>query len=312
LETSSDVAVVNTELSSDVDLSRLAPASAIAPDNLTNAAITETVRETVLHAAARAHRRSTLGLDDTWIAAAREAFLIVKERMRDKIQGTSCYVQTEIVMDQLLSELADGNQVGTEQGPVSPSASAAPSTTHTLGETPSITTAKEKIQLLRRAIQYAYTGSAEHGSFLRGGGGEWTPSVFMTLDELESLLAAVVAQLGGVTCQYCDHLIQPRDPYHVHGHNECLCGVTPKHNDYLHEGSPQWQPIATAPKDGGNVMLWCVDLVGGNPRVATGSWHDTYGGSWWDYHMEYTLNPTHWQPLPPPPTGIADQSQEKT
>jgi hypothetical protein len=62
-----------------------------------------------------------------------------------------------------------------------------------------------------------------------------------------------------------------------------------------------WQPIETAPKDGGNVMLWCVDLVGGNGRVATGSWHYTYDGSWWDYHMEYTLNPTHWMPLPAPP-----------
>jgi hypothetical protein len=63
----------------------------------------------------------------------------------------------------------------------------------------------------------------------------------------------------------------------------------------------EWQPIETAPKHGGNIMLWCVDLVGGNGRVATGSWRDSYGGSWWDYHMEYMLNPTHWMPLPEPP-----------
>jgi hypothetical protein len=63
----------------------------------------------------------------------------------------------------------------------------------------------------------------------------------------------------------------------------------------------EWQPIETAPKHGGNIMLWCVDLVGGNGRVATGLWRDSYGGSWWDYHMEYMLNPTHWMPLPEPP-----------
>lgn len=63
----------------------------------------------------------------------------------------------------------------------------------------------------------------------------------------------------------------------------------------------EWLDIETAPKDGGNVLLWCVDLVGGNGRVATGSWHGIYSGSWWDFHMEYTLNPTHWMPLPDPP-----------
>ena len=62
-----------------------------------------------------------------------------------------------------------------------------------------------------------------------------------------------------------------------------------------------WHPIETAPKDGSKLMLWCVDLVGGNGRVATGSWHDTFNGSWWDWGMEYTLNPTHWMPLPSPP-----------
>ena len=48
---------------------------------------------------------------------------------------------------------------------------------------------RQKVESLRKAITYAYTGSAEHGSFLRNGGSEYVPSVFMTLDELDDLLA---------------------------------------------------------------------------------------------------------------------------
>jgi hypothetical protein len=45
------------------------------------------------------------------------------------------------------------------------------------------------VNSLEMAIQNAYSGSAEHGSFLRRGGGEWTPSVFMTLDRLKQALS---------------------------------------------------------------------------------------------------------------------------
>jgi hypothetical protein len=66
-----------------------------------------------------------------------------------------------------------------------------------------------------------------------------------------------------------------------------------------------WQPIETAPKDG----TWL--LVGehryAHPFVARWTEHPT-GGYWqqdnqgvWDDDMGY-WQPTHWQPLPVPPT----------
>jgi hypothetical protein len=55
--------------------------------------------------------------------------------------------------------------------------------------------------------------------------------------QLENDLAATTDSQR-VTCLYCGHMMLPRDPYHVHGHNECLCGVKPRHNDYFHEAPP--------------------------------------------------------------------------
>ena len=53
-----------------------------------------------------------------------------------------------------------------------------------------------------------------------------------------------------------------------------------------------WQPIATAPKDGTEVLLF-------DDRRVVGAWGDRANGSlnWND--SEYTFNPSHWMPLPP-------------
>lgn len=51
----------------------------------------------------------------------------------------------------------------------------------------------ERLRLIAKSIEgalrYAYTGSAEHGSFLRDGSAEYVPSVFMLLDSLYDGLA---------------------------------------------------------------------------------------------------------------------------
>lgn len=39
-------------------------------------------------------------------------------------------------------------------------------------------------------------------------------------------------------CEYCGHDVDPRDPFHVHGHSECLCGEKPVHNAHLHDAEP--------------------------------------------------------------------------
>lgn len=78
----------------------------------------------------------------------------------------------------------------------------------------------------------------------------------------------------------------------------------------------KWQPIETAPKDGMRVLLY-------DPKcdvAISGLWHDDPGKntpdgyepawSWWVADDDLLLwddgtAPTHWMPLPPPPTEDA-------
>lgn len=58
-----------------------------------------------------------------------------------------------------------------------------------------------------------------------------------------------------------------------------------------------WSPIETAPMDGTRVMVFCL----GEARIAR--WN---GYSWLTVPGDYTLRkdypPTHWMPLPDPPS----------
>lgn len=69
-----------------------------------------------------------------------------------------------------------------------------------------------------------------------------------------------------------------------------------------------WRPIETAPKDGSLIDLWCGDYE----RVADAKW-DTKRRAWVEWGidgfdcMEWVrlpdyYKPTHWMPLPEPPT----------
>jgi hypothetical protein len=56
----------------------------------------------------------------------------------------------------------------------------------------------------------------------------------------------------------------------------------------------EWQPISTAPKvDGENKIIVYHPKFGVEVRLADGEW----------WRMEATCSPTHWMPLPEPPTG---------
>lgn len=77
----------------------------------------------------------------------------------------------------------------------------------------------------------------------------------------------------------------------------------------------EWQPIATAPKDGTNVLLWCHDyrkIEIGSFRV-DGGFSDNEEPLWLDNsyddfscgYASVPLEPTHWMPLPAAPTGAA-------
>lgn len=76
-----------------------------------------------------------------------------------------------------------------------------------------------------------------------------------------------------------------------------------------------WQPIETAPKDGTEVDLWCVDRgdPGGRkarrPNCAWGLMQNWIGAEFkgWrgvgQQHRQW--EPTHWMPIPAPPSGDA-------
>lgn len=67
----------------------------------------------------------------------------------------------------------------------------------------------------------------------------------------------------------------------------------------------QWQPIETAPKDGTDIIVLLTHME--RPRAWTGRWHK--GLKRWSidhgmqrYQPAEMAYPTHWMPLPQPPT----------
>jgi hypothetical protein len=67
----------------------------------------------------------------------------------------------------------------------------------------------------------------------------------------------------------------------------------------------EWQPIATAPKDGSCVLAWRADWERPvwirwvfNHRVGRASWN---GADEWGAYDLQDEPPTHWLQLPPPP-----------
>lgn len=73
----------------------------------------------------------------------------------------------------------------------------------------------------------------------------------------------------------------------------------------------KWRPIDTAPKDGTEFDVWAVNDEGQSRRICEVSWGpvaDWTGKEWDDWiGMRPSLHharfePTHWQPLPIPPT----------
>ncbi len=73
----------------------------------------------------------------------------------------------------------------------------------------------------------------------------------------------------------------------------------------------EWQPIETAPKDGREILCWPAIRreVDGVIPSAVGAWLNTKGGHCWvdmsvGHHNGF-WKPTHWRPLPDPPSETA-------
>ena len=73
-----------------------------------------------------------------------------------------------------------------------------------------------------------------------------------------------------------------------------------------------WQPIDTAPRDGTAVDLWGINHLTWDKRgtrrvnVSWGPVRDWMGGERddWQHGLGEDFEPTHWMPLPAPPSDI--------
>lgn len=66
----------------------------------------------------------------------------------------------------------------------------------------------------------------------------------------------------------------------------------------------QWRPIETAPKDNGSKLVWCPEWK--NTYTAVWGFDRDTGAMGWRHFGSYApLNeqPSHWMPLPKPPTA---------
>lgn len=76
-----------------------------------------------------------------------------------------------------------------------------------------------------------------------------------------------------------------------------------------------WQPIETAPKTDVS-MMGAVPILGYCPRECADErvrviwWEPTLGGGMWydDRDIKGIVKPTHWMPLPAPPTDKTEKA----
>jgi hypothetical protein len=92
------------------------------------------------------------------------------------------------------------------------------------------------------------------------------------------------------TCSACGLPIEDMSYIGWNGHSY--------HNNHVprHEPPQAWLPIETAPRDGGDVLLY----EGFEPVVCQG-WFDKDGEEWRPTKGSFFRAPTHWMPLPKPP-----------
>ena len=68
------------------------------------------------------------------------------------------------------------------------------------------------------------------------------------------------------------------------------------------KAAPAWQPIETAPKDGTDIYATRIDGIVFRPSIIY--WEKFEGRGWLcsQTHRPVSSQPTHWMPLPQPPT----------
>jgi len=66
----------------------------------------------------------------------------------------------------------------------------------------------------------------------------------------------------------------------------------------------EWQPIESAPMDWTDVLVFSPSHEDTNTGGVFCAWYDPEAEGWYAHQAQdlFGLEPTHWQPLPEPPT----------
>lgn len=67
----------------------------------------------------------------------------------------------------------------------------------------------------------------------------------------------------------------------------------------------RWQPIESAPKDR-LILVYCPSYQGLNAIVCCCQWHEDAG-----FCVDELRSPSHWMPLPAPPTNSTKEESDK-
>ncbi len=71
----------------------------------------------------------------------------------------------------------------------------------------------------------------------------------------------------------------------------------------------EWKPIETAPREGDEILIarHVQYRERGDVWVMHVAWYDRRAAKWCTLHAPNLVDPTHWQPLPDPPTDEAQK-----
>lgn len=69
----------------------------------------------------------------------------------------------------------------------------------------------------------------------------------------------------------------------------------------------EWRDIETAPQDGTLVLIYAPGRDGLPALICPCAWHEDAG-----FCVDELRSPTHWMPLPEPPTPTAENRQMRT
>jgi hypothetical protein len=92
-------------------------------------------------------------------------------------------------------------------------------------------------------------------------------------------------------------------------HPEVAEHIVPSVRQRLQSAVPRWRPIESAPKDGTPVLILSEHDSGpyiSIRRWVSANWIGGPASGWADEFCQLRrgLNPTHWMPLPEPPTDV--------